>query len=275
MKNSCSVWSNYFFELSPEQRIDAFLECGFTCSEFSDEDGAILLQRGSGEAEGAKLKRYADERGFAFPQGHLLLSADICNPDSVDVLKNWLDLFLSLGIRSAVLHAAGGADLTAEQRFERRVAVLRALAAYLRGTDLTICLENLMHETCPRTSADLMRYIDAAGGDHLGICLDTGHLNVCRCQYGVAETQREFIQNSGARLKALHIADNDGSSDQHLMPYGRGCVDWSEVTAALGETGYSGLFNLEIPGECCAPLELKKIKLRYIGRMCAYMLASR
>ena len=59
------------------------------------------------------------------------------------------------------------------------------------------------------------------------------------------------------------------------MPYGRGCVDWSEVTAALRETGYGGLFNLEIPGESHAPLELKKIKLHYIGRMCAYMFASR
>ena len=122
-----SVWSSYFIELSPEEAINAFLSCGFCRSELSDEHGKMLLDRGDPEKEGAKLKRFAEECEFYFPQGHLLLRADICAEDSVETLKPWLDLFCAVGIKSGVLHAAGGADMTAERRFERRVETLRQL----------------------------------------------------------------------------------------------------------------------------------------------------
>ena len=138
---------------------------------------------------------------------------------------------------------------------------------------MTICLENLMEESCPRTSSDLLALIDAAGGKNLGICLDTGHLNVVNAR-GVSESQHDFIMNAGARLKALHIADNDGSSDMHLMPYGRGRIDWKSVMMSLAEVGYDRLFNLEIPGESRAPLEVKIAKLDYIKRMCEYLLST-
>ena len=76
-----------------------------------------------------------------------------------------------------------------------------------------------------------------------GICLDTGHLNL------KDKDQRNFILKAGKRLKALHIADNQGETDQHMMPYGRGNIDFDEVIRALREVDYEGLFNLEIPCE--------------------------
>ena len=89
----------------------------------------------------------------------------------------------------------------------------------------------------------------------------------------VNESQSDFISAAGARLKALHIADNDGSSDMHLMPYGRGRIDWQSVMTSLAEVGYDRLYNLEIPGESRAPLEVRELKLDYIKRMCEYLLS--
>lgn len=266
-----SVWSNYFYELEPEEKIDAFIECGFRCSEFSDEDGAILLSRGNGEKEGAKLKKYADERGFSFPQGHLLLRADLTKPESVDILKEWLDMFMALGVKSGVLHAQGGGSLEAEECFERRFVTISALAGYIKGTDFTICLENLTGEKSPKTVPELNAYIDPIGDENLGICLDTGHLNLCR-NIPNSQSQRDFIISAGKRLKALHIADNDTSGDQHLMPYGRGNINWNEVMTALEEIGYDRLFNMEIPGESRVPLDIRKAKLRYAAEMSRIML---
>ena len=71
MKLDISVWSNYLWELESERRIDTFLAHGFDRSEFSDEDGALILERGEGAA--AELRKYADSVGFRFPQGHLYL----------------------------------------------------------------------------------------------------------------------------------------------------------------------------------------------------------
>ncbi len=268
-----SVWSNYFFELEPEAKIDAFLDCGFTSSEFSDEDGAILLGRGNGEKEGLKLKKYADDRGFSFPQGHLLLSVDLTSDSCADTLKGWLDMFMALGIRAGVLHAQGGDRIyDFDECFERKLKNISILADYLKGTDFVICLENLRGEKRPQTVSELNRYIDPIGDANLGICLDTGHLNICHDMGERYQSQGDFIRSAGKRLKALHIADNDTSGDQHLMPYSKGNVNWTEVMEALEEIGYDGLFNMEIPGESHVPMAVKKAKCRYCAELCRIML---
>ena len=100
-------------------------------------------------------------------------------------------MFDTLGIRSAVLHAAGGRELDAERRFAKRAGAIRELSEYIDGSGMTICLENQMEEYCPRTSGELNALIDAAGGKNLGICLDTGHLNVVNNR-GVNDTATAF-----------------------------------------------------------------------------------
>ena len=59
-----------------------------------------------------------------------------------------------------------------------------------------------------------------------------------------------------------------------MMPYGRGTVDWDDVMAGLSEVGYAGLFNMEIPGEIRAPLDVKRMKLGYAKQVAEYMLGS-
>ncbi len=276
-----SVWSSYYIDLSPEAMVDEFVKSGYFCTEFSDEHGAILLERAKGIPNGAEkiggaMKKYADERGFSFPQGHLYLKVDLCADDAVEIMKPWLDLFVSMGIRAGVLHTSClNKEFTAEERQARWVSVLSTLSGYLAGTDMSIALENAGGYNY--SAEALLALIEAAGGKHLGICLDTGHLNLSRCgkvpRYGKVEcTQSEFIRRTGDKLIALHIADNDGTSDQHLMPYGRGNVNFADVMSGLREVNYSGLFNLEIPGERLAPIEIRRAKLAYIHEMCRYLL---
>ena len=267
-----SVWSSYFVEMSPEDMVREFAADGFTATEISDEHGLMLLERGDPEAEGRRLKAFAENLGMSFPQGHLLLKADICKDDAAEILKPWIDLFAALGVRSAVLHAAGGSELSAEERFDRRVRTLSELTAYAKGSGLTICLENLIAATSPVTAEELIALIDAVGDSSgLGICLDTGHLHIRKERM---QSQRDFIQTAGSHLKALHIADNDTSGDMHLMPYGRGTIDWAEVMAALKENGYDRLFNMEIPGERRCPFPVLRAKLRYCRELAEYMLGS-
>jgi len=44
------------------------------------------------------------------------------------------------------------------------------------------------------------------------------------------------------------------------------------VIHALREVGYEGLFNLEIPGERLAPLDIRGYKLEYIRKCYEYMM---
>lgn len=262
-----SVWSSYYMELSPEAMVDAFLEAGFSCTELSDEHGFMLLERGTAEKVGREFRAYADARGFSFPQGHLWLRANLCDGQkTVDILKNWLDLFLAMGIRAAVLHPGSIPGADAGQVAQVRHQALTQLCSHLQGTDMSICLENLPGSDIPM-SAGLVETVRAVGSSHLGICLDTGHLNFTADK----ESPSAFIRRCGPLLQALHIADNEGASDQHMMPYGRGNVDWEDVIRGLAEIGYQGLFNLEVPGERLCPAPVKRAKLDYLKAMCTYM----
>jgi sugar phosphate isomerase/epimerase len=268
-----SVWSSYFIDLSPEEMIKAFSAKGWFYSELSDEHAAVLLERGKPEIVGKRFKNFADENNFSFPQGHLWLRCDIEAPNQtevVDKLKEWLELFHTVGIQNAVLHPGGTKVTTvgdeAERALEVRVRALRELSNFIKGTDMTICLENIF-STVPECDG-LLEIIEAAACSNIGICLDTGHLNLC------SGDQAGFIRKAGKYLKALHIADNEGVTDQHLMPFGRGTVIWGETIAALKENKYEGLFNFEIPGENRCPLPMRLAKLDYLKEITEIMLKT-
>lgn len=263
-----SVWSSFFVQLSPEEMVDEFAAAGYSVTEFSDEHGAMLLKRaaesGKSPAQvGAELKAYADAKGVSFPQGHLYLAVDLCAPDAAEILLPWLDLYVSLGVRAGVLHpSCRQPELSSEQRFERWVTTLKTLTEHLAGTEMSIALENAGGILL--TAEALNGLIDAVGDEHLGICLDTGHLHLNKALADNPNAQSDFIRTAGKRLIALHIADNDRSRDEHLMPFGGGTVNFRDVMRGLSEIGYDRLFNLEIPGERRAPLEVLRAKLAYL-----------
>ena len=131
---------------------------------------------------------------------------------------------------------------------------------------MVICLENMADMQDAQPLLDLIR---AAGGSRLGICLDTGHLNLA-----ADGDQAAFVRQAGPHLKALHIADNEGRADQHMMPYGRGTVDWSGLLAELKRASCRALFNLEIPGENRCPMPVRLAKLDYLKAALQMMLGG-
>ncbi|MGI6707380.1 MAG: sugar phosphate isomerase/epimerase family protein [Clostridia bacterium] len=260
------MWTSYFMDLSPEEMVEQFAEKGWHELELSDEHGKVLLERGEPSSVGREFRRFAGDLGVFFPQGHLWLTANIAADNQrevLDHLKRWLDLFAAIGIRAAVLHPGRNPDCTAQELLERRVKALHGLIGHIRGTDVIICLENLV--SAAPEAEDLLEILEHVQRDRLAICLDTGHLNLS------SKKQKDFILKAGRHLKALHIADNDGSSDQHLMPYGRGNVPWDEVVQGLKAINYRGLWNLEIPGERRCPLSIRLAKLDYIKVMMELM----
>lgn len=72
----------------------------------------------------------------------------------------------------------------------------------------------------------------------------------------------------------MHIADNEGQTDQHLMPFGRGTVAWDTVTRELNALNYRGLFNFEIPGESRCPLPVRLAKLEYLKSILPILLGT-
>lgn len=77
------------------------------------------------------------------------------------------------------------------------------------------------------------------GEEACGICFDCGHANLAHLDIPAK------IRTIGSSLKVVHIHDNDGSDDQHLLPF-KGNIDWSAVTDALKDIGFAGELALEL-----------------------------
>lgn len=270
MKQPFSIWSSFDIDLSPEDMVLAMEDRGLTVCELSDEHAAELLKRpGDPYDTGKTFRDFAASHGLSFPQGHLWLRVRLCdsNTDSVGILKNWLKLFAGIGIKNAVLHCDAKSfpeGTPINEIYEANAQKLRPLAKTAEELGIRICLENL--STTFQSAKSLLEVINRVNSPALGICLDTGHLNIS----GVS-SQKEFILNAGDRLHALHIADNEGQADQHMMPFGRGTVDFADVMAGLKEIGYSDLFNYEIPGERNLPPPLRKAKAAYLQEVTDYL----
>lgn len=264
-----SMWSSYLMEFSPEDMIARFAEKGWHHLELSTEHAAALLERGNPQVEGERFAAVARDHNVSVSQGHLWLTCDITNPQHADALRPWLDLFMAAGITHAVIHPGGhglrerGAEPTAVK--DAQCHALAQLVEHVGDADLTLCLENMAHFEV--AAEDLIELIRAAGEKHLAICLDTGHLNMVQVR-----DQAHFIRAAGPLLQALHIADNAGERDDHIIPYGRGTVAWPEVMKALRTIDCGAPLNFEIPGESIrCPLSLRLLKLDYIKSIATYM----
>lgn len=259
-----SMWTSYFFDLPPETALQELAQAGWHFAELSDEHSRVLLDRGDPGAVGAAFRSAAGEIGVALEQGHLDLPLNIAPADegqrraAVDGLKPWLDLYCAIGITAGVLHPGGCEDAAVAQ--ERRLQSLAEIAEHLQGTDLVISIEN-----CSSGRA-LDPILAATSPERVGVCLDTGHLNL------TDEDQGEFIRRVGPRLRALHLAENAGQSDEHTMPFARGgSVPWAGVVDALRDVQYQGLHNFEIPGENRCPLPVRRLKLGYLKALASWI----
>ena len=86
------------------------------------------------------------------------------------------------------------------------------------------------------------RLNEKAGKEVFGICLDTGHMHL------LGKDMRTFIPVLGKRIKCLHINDNDGLSDQHLVPLS-GKLDWALFCQCMRDIDYAGDLSFECTGQ--------------------------
>lgn len=266
-----SVWSSYYYDLTPEDALRELVAHGYNHCELSDEHALVILERGDARRAGAEFGKFARELGVELLQGHLFLRAKIGLQEDRELLMRQFELFDAIGVKNAVLHCDNldylGEDVSLELKREKNTEALEILCDALKGTDMVICLENLRPPRFTTTADDLLYFINRINSKNLGICLDTGHLNLSE-----NPNQLEFIEKAGKHIKALHLADNDGLGiDQHLMPFARGTVDMVSVIREMKKIGYEGLYNLEIPGERKAPMEILGYKLDYIKKMFEYI----
>jgi protein FrlC len=89
------------------------------------------------------------------------------------------------------------------------------------------------------TTVDAMRMINELGYANLGILLDTGHTHI------VGESAIKAVHAIGDRLFHVHVDDNNGLRDEHLIP-GEGSFNFEGFIDALQDIGYDGYLSAEL-----------------------------
>lgn len=146
-----------------------------------------------------------------------------------------------------------------EMEREVNLNLYRRFIPFARQYGVKVCLENMFNvlhgnriEGSCSTAEDACWYIDKlneeAGEDLFGFCFDIGHATVLH------RDTRAFVQTLGHRLTCLHLHDNNGDADLHVMPFTqlpvrgvalKSATDWEGLFKGLREIGYKGNLSFE------------------------------
>lgn len=103
---------------------------------------------------------------------------------------------------------------------------------------LKLVMEPRVGENISNTDA-VLRLMDAVNDDNFGVVFDTGHQNAQK------EILALSVEKLGSKIFYVHVADNDGCSNQHL-PLGQGTIDWQGVFSALKKHGFQGYVAVDV-----------------------------
>ena len=185
-------------------------------------------------AEG--LKAHADEAGIVYTHAHAPGKAD-----DDEWIERSIKAAAAIGARYLVIHPiyqnSNGKDITGKLTFINVNA--KAIKKWLPTAEeygVVLLSENILWGASadPRIIADLVKAVDS---DWFGWCFDVGHAHCCGYEPSV-------LKNCSVAPMSLHIQDNDGTGDGHLIP-GDGTVDWEAFLQTLRDVGYLGDCVLE------------------------------
>ena len=184
-----------------------------------------------------------------------------------------LEITAMLGAKWAVIHTvmdvtADINDVDAHVRCNQQMFAREAELAAKLGVGLAF--ENMFDGDQRRfgsTAEDLIAIQDSFHSDHFGVCWDVGHAN--RMYHGL---QPLAIRKLGSRIKALHIDDNLGKDDLHLLPF-EGNVAWEQIMHELHDGGCEADLIYEIRNNSNMPEALRDITARYCYEVGEYLLS--
>jgi sugar phosphate isomerase/epimerase len=269
-----SIWTAMYAELSLPQALKILNAQGWQAFEMSTEHFMEITNAQDPKRLIDETKTCLDHLQITMPQGHAYLQARVADIDAerrehdVAILEQHLAIAAKLGIKVVVMHPGGEHQFTTRAESQRiralNIEVFRRLGDFAGERDIVIGLENLRRRSAA-TPDELWDLLNAIDHPAVGFTLDTSHANLADVDIPSA------IMEFSPRLYATHISDNDHSDDQHLTP-GNGDISWIGVMAAFSETNYTGLFNLEIPGERHPVLQMRELKSRYALTVCQWLL---
>lgn len=171
------------------------------------------------------------------------------------------------GVPNTVIHPLAKVDATMEDMEAHVRYNYEFYDAFLTACDkasMYACFENLPLGY-GQFATQLLELMKENSGHNVAVCWDFGHGELVYPQRAWSDAyQTDAIRTLKGHIRAVHVHDNLGKEDNHLLPF-LGVVKWEEVLPALRETGFSGDLVLEVKQNAGMPYELMDDSARFMG----------
>ena len=222
------VISNYNVGDTLYETIDAIANSGFknVFLEWYDKDWEVSQE---------EQLRYARAKGLNIVFAHLGYQNinDLWieeDTNIVDRYKNDIKACADNNIPMVCMHLTSKTE--APMYGEKGLNRIKEICDYAKSLNVKVAFENT------KIKGYLDYVIENIDNDNVGICFDSGHCH--------AHFKDDFDFNKFKnRILAVHLHDNNGSVDAHLLPFD-GTINWDELINSLKENGYNGPITLEI-----------------------------
>jgi sugar phosphate isomerase/epimerase len=151
-----------------------------------------------------------------------------------------------IGAQTLIVHPGNSLansqdDNEKHRRIECSIQSLKAISEAAKKKNVRLAVENMLGGMVAGESWQLEKIVEPFDRNLVGVCIDVSHASLCK-------ELDKLIKTLGPRIFAVHISDNHGKMDDHLIP-GEGQLDFVRITKKLKEAGFNGMFLLEVLGE--------------------------
>ncbi len=205
-----------------------------------DEKEFILYFKG--------LKKEVEENGLIIYQMHALWDPEAEKKYHDNLQEFYVKCLKAAGILGCpyvVMHpvSPNGWDtpFTYQEIFDRNIDFISKLVPFCKEYHTKLAIENLPFRGVDNffNPINTLKLINTLNSEEIVMCVDTGHFNIFR-DCPIYDT----IVKIGDKLKVLHIHDNMGDADYHLLPK-KGNFNWDDFCLGLKEIKFDGVLNLE------------------------------
>jgi len=168
----------------------------------------------------------------------------ICSEDeslrkeAIDWIKRSLKIAEYVSFDFLVIHFGGEEYEEKAIYFQQAARSLHELLAFIKGENIAIALENITNGISkPKMIA---QFLNEYGFSNVGLCYDVGHSFI-------KDNIRDSLSKIAKHVLSVHIHDNLGKEDEHLLPF-EGSIDWSSFLAKLQEIEFDGCLIFESKG---------------------------
>ena len=255
MKIATTIQGMEAYADTPAQVVSLFADTPFRYLDY--DFGSVLnvsnhwFLRDGWKDEIHKTKAEADRLEIRFVQAHapsFVLQGERAEL-GISAAIRAIEACKILGISKMVVHSGFFPEIKyphgAEQYFKTNAHYFQALIPAMEEHDVYILFENTTIKHCregcyfPIYAKDLNAMVAYMNHPFFCAAWGVGHAKIDNIDH-----QKEILE-LGSNLGAIHVHDNRGYLDEHLMPMMGNC-DYDALMRGLIQSGFNGYFTLEV-----------------------------